>query len=93
MEPINLEKMKRFAGFPAVIFIQDSEGGDQAPAVKKKVKKVQECPEGTHIRFYFDDFYFLAVPIKSEIRQTETEFSAFDTESGLHYTVKKVQDF
>jgi hypothetical protein len=54
---------------------------------------VQYCPDGTHIRYYFDDIYFLAVPLTSEVSQSENQWSAFDQESGLTYTVKKVQVF
>ncbi|MFZ7944653.1 MULTISPECIES: hypothetical protein [Bacillaceae] len=89
MEPIKLEDVKRFAGESVEIIIHDEEGGDQAPAVKKTVKKVQYCPDETHIRFYFDDFYFLAVPLASRVTETEDQWSATDPESGLTYTVKK----
>ncbi|WML42923.1 hypothetical protein [Neobacillus sp. PS3-40] len=90
MEPINLNDLQRFVGFPAEIVIQDSVVRDQAPAVQKSVKKIQLCPDKTHIRFYFDDFYFLAVPMASQVKETDTEWSAFDKESGLHYHIRKV---
>lgn len=90
MEPINLNNLQRFVGVQAKIAIIDSEGGDQAPAIQKIVKKVQICPDKTHIRFYFDDFYFLAVPLACIVNETETEWSALDQESGLHYFLKKV---
>ncbi|MDP4083360.1 MAG: hypothetical protein Q8934_01970 [Bacillota bacterium] len=91
MEPINLNDLQRFINTPVEIFIQDAEGGDQAPSVKKNIKKIQLCPDETHIRFYFDDFYFLAVPIASDIIETETEWSTIDQDSGLNYHFKKVQ--
>jgi hypothetical protein len=91
VELIKLEDVKQFVGIPVEISIHDDEGGDQAPAVKKAVKKVQLCPDGTHIRFYFDDIYFLAVPITSRVNQSDDQWSAFDQDSGLIYTVKKVQ--
>jgi hypothetical protein len=93
VEPIKLEDLKNFVGVPVEIVIQDGDGGDQAPTVKKTVKKVQYCPDKTHLRLYFDDFYFLAVPLKSRVNQSEGHWSAFDSESGLTYTVKKVQVF
>jgi hypothetical protein len=93
VERIKIEDLMHFIGSPVEIAIHDHEGSDQAPAVRKSIKKIQLCPDGTHIRFYFDDFYFLAVPLSSEIHQLEKEWSAFDTVSGLHYTVKKVQGF
>lgn len=93
MELTKLDDVKRFVGGPVEIVIHDEDGGDQAPAVKKTIKKVQICPDGTHIRFYFDDIYFLAVPLTSRVNQSEEQLSAFDSESGLTYTVKKVKVF
>ncbi|OLS40640.1 hypothetical protein BTR25_08180 [Bacillus sp. MRMR6] len=71
--------------------IQDKQGGDQAAAVKKSIKKVQLCPDQTHVRFYFDQVYFLAVPVNSSIKETDTQWSAFDQASGLTYILKKDQ--
>lgn len=93
MVPINLDDLQRFAGFSVEIAIKDEQGGDQAAVVKKTVKKVQLCPDCTHVRFYFDNIYFLAVPLASGVVETETEWSAQDTDSGLTYIVKKVQVF
>ncbi|MEH7335350.1 hypothetical protein V7161_22270 [Neobacillus drentensis] len=91
MELIKLEDVERFVGVPVEIAIQDEEGEERATSVKKTVKKVQYCPDRTHIRFYFDDFYFLAAPLSSRVSQSENEWSAYDLESGLTYKVKKVQ--
>lgn len=91
MEPINLEDLQRFVGAFVEMGIHDEQGRDQAPPVKKSVKKVQLCPDGTHIRFYFDKMYFLAVPLGSDVTETESEWSAADPESGLTYKIKKVQ--
>lgn len=90
MELINVDELQRFVGATVEIAIQDQEGGDQAPTVKKAIKKVQNCPDRTHVRFYFDDIYFLAVPLISNVNQSEDMFSASDLESGLTYTFKKV---
>lgn len=92
MASINLEDVKEFAeGAKVEIYIHDQEGGDQAPAVKKAIKKVLLCPDTTHLRFYFDDFYFLAVPLESDVSWSDNQWSAFDSGSGLTYTFKKVQ--
>ncbi|MDN3017580.1 hypothetical protein PH210_15380 [Paenibacillus sp. BSR1-1] len=91
MELIKLEDVERFVGVPVEIAIQDEEGGERAPSVKKTVKKVQYCPDRTHIRFYFDDFYFLAAPLTSRVSQSENRWEAFDPDSGLTYSVRKVQ--
>ncbi|WP_342429832.1 hypothetical protein [Neobacillus sp. FSL H8-0543] len=91
MEPISIDELQRFVGESVEVIIQDAQVKDQAPILQKKVKKVQNCPDGTHIRFYFDNFYFLAVPLASNVSQTATAFSASDPKSGLTYTIKKVQ--
>ncbi|SDM58329.1 hypothetical protein [Bacillus sp. OK048] len=90
MEPINLLDLEHFIGATVEMAIKDVKGGDQAPVLQKKIKKIQYCPDGTHIRFYFDAIYFLAVPLNSEILQTEASFSALDHISGLIYTFKKI---
>lgn len=91
MEPIKLDDLQRFVGASVEIGIHDEQGKDQAPAVKKTVKKVQLCPDGTHVRFYFDHMYFLAVPLESDVTESELEWSASDPESGLTYIIKKDQ--
>jgi hypothetical protein len=91
VEPINLDELKRFVGVPVKILIHDEQSKDQAPVVNKIVKKVQLCPDGTHLRFYFDNYYFLAVPLACEVSQSEEQWSAFDSVGGLHYTIEKAQ--
>jgi hypothetical protein len=90
VEPIKIDELQHFVGASVAMAIQDEQGGDQAPAVKKEIKKIQLCPDGTHVRFYFDNIYFLAVPLNSNVNQSDDMFSAFDIESGLAYTFKKV---
>jgi hypothetical protein len=90
VEPINVDVLQRFVGATMEISIEDKQGGDQAPLVKKIIKKIQYCPDHTHVRFYFDSIYFLAVPLNSKVNQTEVMFSASDLESGLTYTFQKV---
>ena len=89
MEPINIDELQRFVGATVEIAIEDKEGGDQAPVVKKTIKKIQFCPDHTHVRFYFDTIYFLAVPLSSNVIESDAMFSAADPESGLTYTFQK----
>ncbi|MEH7112382.1 hypothetical protein V7124_08360 [Neobacillus niacini] len=91
MEPINLNDLQHFIGSTVEMAIQDVQGGDQAPAVQKNIKKIQYCPDHTHVRFYFDAIYFLAVPLTSQFHHSEASFSATDHNSGLTYTFKKMK--
>ncbi|WP_059172435.1 hypothetical protein [Bacillus sp. FJAT-27445] len=88
MEPINLKELKHFEGAHVELAIKDRDGGEQAPAIRKTIKYVLLCPDGTHIRFYFDKNKFLAVPITSEFGGSEQELTAYDAGSGLSYSVK-----
>lgn len=88
MEPIKLKELKRFEGANVELAITDREGGEQAPAIRKTIKYVLMCPDGTHVRFYFDKNKFLAVPGSSEFGGTEEELTAHDAVSGLSYSVK-----
>ncbi|MFP7299169.1 hypothetical protein [Neobacillus niacini] len=90
MELINPEELRRFVGTSVEVSVNDQHGGDQAPAIKKKIEKIEYCPDRTHLRFYFDSFTFIAVPLTSDLAQSETQFSAADTESGLTYRIRKV---
>lgn len=80
--------LKRFIGAPVKVCIHGEAGEDMAPWLDKKVKKLANCPDNTHLRIFFDDHYFFAVPLTSEVEQTETEWSAYDPEAGLHYVIK-----
>ena len=90
MELINLADVEQFTGAEVDITIGDEQNSDQASTVRKIIKKVQYCPDQTHIRLYFDHFYFLAVPLTSQVKKSEEVWSAYDAESGLTYTMKKV---
>jgi hypothetical protein len=89
VEPTKLKELKRFEGQNVELAIKDSEG-EQAPAVRKTVKYVLMCPDGTHVRFYFDSNKFLAIPVSSEFGGSEDELTAYDADSSLFYIVKKV---
>ncbi|MBT2654812.1 hypothetical protein J7E81_06050 [Bacillus sp. ISL-18] len=90
MEHIKLADVEQFTGAEVDITIGDEPNSDQASTVRKIIKKVRYCPDQTHIRLYFDHFYFLAVPLTSHVKKSEEVWSAYDAESGLTYTMKKV---
>ncbi|RHW41508.1 hypothetical protein D1B31_07235 [Neobacillus notoginsengisoli] len=88
MDHIKHKNLKRFEGTIVELAIKDKEGSDQAPAIRKTIKYVLMCPDGTHVRFYFDKNKFLAVPVTSEFGGSEDELTAYDAGSGLSYAVK-----
>jgi hypothetical protein len=87
---IKIEELQSFVAVPVEVAILDEEGGERAPFVSKTVKKLELCPDQTHLRIYFDDFYFFAVPLHANVNQTENLWSAFDSDSELRYTIRKV---
>jgi hypothetical protein len=78
-----------FVGGKIEVAIHDADTDMQPPWVEKQIKKLELCPDQTHLRIYFDEFYFFAVPLTSSISQSATDWSAFDSESGLFYLLRK----
>jgi hypothetical protein len=87
-----MEALNPFVSIPVEVAILDTQGGEQGSFVKKQVKKYELCPDQTHFRIYFDDFYFFAIPLQSEVIQSGNEWSAIDLNSGLCYIIRKVRE-
>lgn len=88
-----MELIKDLEGFVAEkveVAIHDAESETQPPWVEKKIKKLELCPDKTHLRIYFDTYYFFAVPLTSSFSQSDRDWSAYDTESGLYYLIRKI---
>lgn len=59
------------------------------PWMSQRIKKVKPCPDCTHLRLYFDDFHFLAVPFNSLVSFTNDTWTTFDADSRLYYGIRK----
>ncbi|WP_245807674.1 hypothetical protein [Halobacillus massiliensis] len=92
MGPINIEDLKPYISTPVQVCIHGDQGEEMAPWVKKRIKKLALCPDKTHIRIYFDDFYFFAAPLTSRVKQTENEWSAYDQEAGLYFVIRSEEN-
>lgn len=88
MGTTEIEKIESFISYRAEVAILDQPGEDQAPFVKKTIMKTGLCPDKTHLRIYFDDKYFFAVPLKADVRMSENEWSAYDHETGLNFVIR-----
>jgi hypothetical protein len=86
-----IKDVERFLGNQIEVAIHDGETDMQPPWVEKKMKKVELCPDGTHLRIYFDTFYFFAIPLTSSFSQSDNDWSAFDQTSGLYYLLRNKQ--
>lgn len=89
MELTEIESLKSFLFENVEVSILDEDGEDKAPYVKKKISKTELCPDGTHLRIYFDRLQFFAVPLTAEVAMSEEVWSAIDQQAGLTYVVKK----
>ncbi|WNS78417.1 hypothetical protein RRU94_00120 [Domibacillus sp. DTU_2020_1001157_1_SI_ALB_TIR_016] len=88
MELIKTEELRPYIAVPVQVGVQDA-SGERAPLVSRVIQKAAICPDGTHIRLYFDRRFFLAVPRKSCVTKNEQEWMAFDQETELSYIVRK----
>ncbi|MCQ6274368.1 hypothetical protein JMM81_05165 [Bacillus sp. V3B] len=89
MELIKLEDLNRFLAVPVQVGIQDIQGEERAPFLQKTIKKLQICPDHTHLRIYFDDVKFFAIPLDAAITESANEWTAYDHHSGLNYIIKR----
>ncbi|MBX9974922.1 hypothetical protein [Cytobacillus firmus] len=89
MELIKIEDLDGFVRQNVQVAILDEEGNDKAPFVHKEIIKTGLCPDGTHLRIYFDHMNFFAVPLTSSVEASESRWAALDQEAGLKYVIKK----
>src|SRR5574342_562662 len=89
VESIDIEALEVFAAGDVSVAILGEQGEETPPSFKKTIKRMENCPDGTHLRIYFDDFYFFAVPLISEVVFSDEQWTAYDKESGLYYVIKR----
>jgi uncharacterized protein YprB with RNaseH-like and TPR domain len=91
VQGINLKTLKVYVNQTIEFSIQDHTGEEQpAPFVKKQVKKVELCPDQTHVRLYFDPRNFWAIPLSSDVAVSDKGWVAFDDVSKLYYVIREV---
>ena len=84
-----MKTLDSFVNQKVKVAIVDQEQEDQAPFVEKTIAKTGLCPDGTHLRIYFDDRYFFAVPLTANVVLNDSEWSALDEQSGLNYVIRR----
>jgi hypothetical protein len=89
---INIDDLKPFIYQDVGVSIYDETWTDQSPLRSKRVHKVELCPKNSHLRIYFDEKSFFAIPRTSKIEITESNWTAVDEASGLHYVIKSGRD-
>lgn len=89
MVPTEMKSIELFISHEVEVAILDEPGEEQAPFVKKIIKNTALCPEGTHLRIYFDDHYFFAVPLTASISMDGIQWTAYDQDANLYYVIRK----
>lgn len=93
MKDIEVTDLEHFVGTNISVSIQDLSEKDKAPFLEKELKKIALCPDRTHIRLFFDQQRFLAIPRNAVVSQIKNEWIAYDSNSQLSYIIRKVNDF
>lgn len=84
-----IKDLEPFLGVKIDVAIHDAETDTQPPWVEKQIKKLELCPDKTHLRIYFDTYYFFAIPLTSSVSLSDMDWSAYDLNSGLYYLIRK----
>ncbi|WP_166237775.1 hypothetical protein [Paenibacillus turpanensis] len=79
------KSLQPFVGRQVLVSIEGPDGEEKAPAVPKTLARVHPNEEHTHIKWYFDLFTFVAVPMDARTEISENSVKAFDPEANLYY--------
>ena len=89
VEAVSIQTLESFKSKDVSVVIHGEQGEETPPSLTKTISKLENCPDHTHLRIFFDAFHFLAVPLTSEVVCTEQVWTAYDKESGLYYVIKR----
>ncbi|USK32783.1 hypothetical protein LIT25_19660 [Bacillus sp. F19] len=89
MEAVNITALERFKSGVVSVVVHGEQGEETPPSLTKTIKRLQKCPDQTHLRIYFDAVNFLAVPLTSDVKWTEKVWTAYDKDCILYYVIKK----
>jgi hypothetical protein len=93
VELINIRDLEVYVHKKVSISIQDVTGEEElAPFIEKTLQKVEQCPDGTHIRLFFNEREFFAIPRDASVSRSNSEWAAHDFSSKLNYVIRKVND-
>lgn len=87
--PTEMKSIELLISQVVEVAILDQPSEDQAPFVKKTIKNSALCPDGTHLRIYFDDHYFFAVPLAASVSTDGNQWTAYDQDANLYYVIRK----
>ncbi|WP_246010460.1 hypothetical protein [Bacillus yapensis] len=90
MAAINFELLEGLIQSPVEVSIQDDEGEERAPFVRIEIRKIEICPDQTHLRIYFDQRKFFAIPLESKVEIVGDTWTATDVCNKLTYVIRKV---
>lgn len=90
MEHINFNLLQEFIKSPVEVSIQDEEGEERAPFVRKEIRNIGLCPDQTHLRIYFEQQKFFAIPLESKVELVGDTWTATDMCNKLMYVIRKV---
>lgn len=92
VELINLDELNQLMSKPVEVSIQDEEGEICAPFIRKEIMKLEHCPDNTHLRIYFDQHNFFAIPLSSKVQYEGDDWTATDIYSKLKYVIRRVRE-
>ncbi|MDC3417863.1 hypothetical protein [Aquibacillus salsiterrae] len=89
MHEVNQRDLAELVNKRVQVCIQGEDGEDKAPWIDRKIHQLSLCPDKTHLRIYFDQHFFVAVPLTSSVKQDDHGWIAYDKTTRLYYAIKK----
>lgn len=88
IQKLDPEEVEKLISEKVKVCIHGPANEDQAPWVDRRIHNVTPCPDHTHLRIYFDHYFFVAIPFTSEVVKKKNEWIAYDEESKLFYAIR-----
>lgn len=92
MALLMIEDVTPFARENVGVTIYDETWTAQSPLRSEKISHVSYCPNETHLRIYFNERNFFAIPREAKVTTRDNKWTAYDEVSRLHYVIERGND-
>jgi len=89
---LTVEDLTPFITEDVGVTIYDETWTTQSPLREEKISHVTLCPNQTHLRIYFNEMNFFAIPREAKMTTTKNTWTAYDEQSRLHYVIERSND-
>lgn len=92
MALLAIEDVKSLIRENVGVTIYDESWTAQSPLREEKIHHVSLCPNKSHLRIYFNERNFFAIPREAKVKTRDNKWIAYDEKSRLHFVIERGND-